>query len=288
MNPYYQHAGITIYHGDCREVLPTLEPAHLCITSPPYNQGGANLGYQPNSTVGQSLYGDYEDNLSAEDYAQFLFFVLAAALEKTTYTFWNMQFLTSTRESIGYLLANYGKRLKDIFIWEKQSVAQISADKSPRMATGFEFVFIFGRDGTRIFKDANFPENGYVPNIQTWYKSESFREHHATFPLEMPMYFIEYFSKPGDMILEPFMGTGTTLRAAKDLGRCAIGIDVDEKCCEVAARRMQQESIFQAPSNGESIIPTPRARKPNMTDFLNAQIQNGKTVDEALLAWKEL
>jgi len=102
------------------------------------------------------------------------------------------------------------------------------------------------------------------------------------------MYFIQHFSKPGDTILEPFMGTGTTLRAAKDLGRCAIGIDIDEKCCEVAARRMQQESIFQASSNGDSIIPIPRVRKPNMTEFLNSQVQSGKTVDEAMMAWKLL
>ena len=288
MKPYYQHAGITIYHGDCRDILPSLERAQLCITSPPYNQGGANLGYQPNSTVGQSLYGDYEDNLSPEQYAQFLFFVLAKSLERTEYVFWNIQFLTSTREAIGYLLANYKNQLKDVFIWSKQAVAQISVDKAPRMATGFEFVFIFGKDDTRIFDKANFPENGYVPNIQTWYKSESFKEHHATFPLELPMYFIQHFSKPGEMIIEPFMGTGTTLRAAKDLGRCATGIEIDERCCEVAAKRMEQESIFQIPSNGNSIIPKPRAPKPNMTEFLNRLVQQGKTVDEAMQEWREL
>lgn len=288
MKPYYQHAGITIFHADCRDVLPLLERAQLCITSPPYNQGGSNLGYQPNSTVGQSLYGDYKDDLSPLDYRRFMSKVLGLCIGKSEYVFWNMQFLTSTRETTAYLLSEYGNQFKDVFIWAKQAVAQISCDKAPRMATGFEFVFIFGYDGTRIFDKANFPENGYVPNIQTWYKSESFREHHATFPLELPSYFIQHFSKPGETIIEPFMGTGTTLRAAKDLGRCAIGMDIDEKCCEIAAKRLDQESIFQVPSNGERIMPKPKAPKPKMTDFLNSAIQDGKTIDEAMQMWREL
>jgi DNA modification methylase len=238
--------------------------------------------------VGQSLYGDYKDDLSPEQYRRFISSVLAACLEKTEYVFWNMQFLTSTRDATAFILSEHGKQFKDVFIWAKQAVAQISADKSPRMATGFEFIFIFGHDDSRIFNKANFPDNAYVPNIQTWYKSESFKEHHATFPLELPMYFIEHFSKPGETIIEPFMGTGTTLRAAKDLGRYAIGMEIDEKCCEVSAKRMEQESIFQAASRGESIKSIPRAPKPKMTDFLNSCVQNGKTVDEAMQMWREL
>lgn len=243
MTPYFSEDGITIYHADCREVLPEIEDAAVCVTSPPYNQGGKNLGYQPKSTVGQSLYGQYRDNLSKSEYSKFISEVLALCIEKSVYVFWNMQFLNSTRAAIGYILFNHHKCLKDVFIWKKQAVAQISCDKAPRMATGFEPVFIFGQDNSRIFRDANFPENGYVPNIQEWFKSESFAEHHATFPLELPTYFIKNFSRRGDLIIDPFSGTGTTILAARELGCRAIGIEIEERYCEIAARRLSQKVL---------------------------------------------
>lgn len=148
-----------------------------------------------------------------------------------------MQYLTNTKETIIEMLAQYSANLKDIFVWQKQAQCPIAPI---RMATGYEFVFIFGEDGTRNFEHINFPNNGYVPNIQTWHKSESFKEHHATFPIQLPKYFIQHFSLPLETILDPFMGSGTTLRAAKDLGRKAIGIEIEERYCEIAAKRMSQ------------------------------------------------
>lgn len=77
----------------------------------------------------------------------------------------------------------------------------------------------------------------------TWTSTVS----HGLHPTEKPLYLISewvrLFTDPGETILDPFMGSGTTLRAAKDLGRKAIGIEIDEKYCEIAARRMAQEVL---------------------------------------------
>jgi DNA modification methylase len=63
-------------------------------------------------------------------------------------------------------------------------------------------------------------------------------------PLALFSRAIRNSSAPGDLILDPFMGSGTTLRAAKDLGRRGIGIEIEEKYCEIAAKRMGQETLF--------------------------------------------
>lgn len=232
--------------GDCLDVMKLIpdKSVDLVITSPPYNMGGKSLGYQPRSKISDKHYDIYNDNLSNEEYIEWILKVIKECLRVSKYVFWNVQFLTSTRESILDSIIKYRNNLKDIFIWEKQAVSQISVLTSPKFATGYEFVLCFGEDNNRIFKDSNFPSNGYVPNIQTWYKKESNQEHHATFPVELPEYFIQYFCKEGGIILDPFNGTGTTTWASKKLKRNFIGIEISEKYCKIADERLRQDTLF--------------------------------------------
>lgn len=218
----------------------------LVITSPPYNTGNKNLGYQPKSTVGQNLYGEYDDNKKSSEYIQWIITTIGDCLRISRYVFWNMQYLASTKDCISEIFYQYRDRMKDIFIWKKQAVAQISPDC---FANGFEFIFCMGENKNKSFDYLNFPMNRYVPNIQTWYKRESFPEHHATFPLELPLYFIEYFTKKEDVILDNFVGVGTTCVAAKMLGRRYIGIDISEEYCEISRRRLRgvRPSLFEKP-----------------------------------------
>ena len=114
------------------------------------------------------------------------------------------------------------------------------------MAKGYEFIFIFGQDNNMTFEYNNFPENNYVPNRQTWYKQnkESTPEHHATFPQALPEYIIQNFSKLNDLVLDPFNGSGTTTKSAKQLGRNFIGIEISEKYCEIARQRLKQDILI--------------------------------------------
>jgi len=233
---------IKLICGDAKEELKKMESEiSLTITSPPYNMGGKSLGYQPRSKISDKHYDVYNDDKDEESYKNFILEVLNLCIEKSKYVFWNMQYVISTKNTIIEIQNKFRDNLKEIFIWNKQAIAQIMNKKTNqpvRMASGFEFVFIFGKDGTRNFKDVNFPKNRYVPNIKTWHKKEFFTEHHATFPRELPSYFIEYFSFKGDTILDPFCGTGTVGVVAKAKGRNFIGIDISPKYIEIAQKRI--------------------------------------------------
>ena len=73
------------------------------------------------------------------------------------------------------------------------------------------------------------------------YPVERQNGHPTPKPLALMADLIALFTDPGETILDPFLGSGTTARAAKDLGRKVIGIEMEEKYCEIAAQRMSQE-----------------------------------------------
>ena len=232
---------IELINGDCIIELKKIKDKSidLVLTSPPYNMGGVSLGYQPLSSVGQKHYGEYEDNKNDEQYTQWCVSVIKECLRISRYVFWNVQFVRSTRNMIFEIHNIFRDNLKDIFIWQKQAVSSITA-KDGGMAKGWEYVFMLGQDNLSTFTHNNFPKNGYVPNIKTWYKKESFKEHHATFTKEMCFYFIENFTKKSDTVLDPFNGTGTTGVACKELGRNFIGIEISEQYFNIAKKRIDQ------------------------------------------------
>lgn len=224
--------------GDCLEVMKDWPDncVDLVLTSPPYNTGGKSLGYHPNSKTGDSFYDHYLDKMRTDRYEQFVLDSVKKTLMLARYSFWNMQILSGNKRTVLHIMSVFSNNLKDVFIWRKQAVSQITKG---RIAKGFEVVALFGQDDDMTFEYRNFPDNNYVPNIQTWYKNDSMPEHHATFPIELPLYFIKYFTKPDDIVLDCFSGIGTTCVAAKMLGRKYIGIDISEKYCDIARMRLK-------------------------------------------------
>ena len=232
-----------VIQGDCLEVMKGIpdKSIDLVLTSPPYNMGnGKNLGGQPNSTIGQKFYEEYDDNKNDKEYVVWCLSIISECLRVSRYVFWNVQFVRSCRDAIFALQDKFRSNIKDIFIWQKQAVASITANKGG-MAKGWEYIFMLGEDNKSIFEYNNFPKNRYVPNIQTWYKKDTFPEHHATFTKEMAVYFCEYFTKETDLILDPFLGSGTTAVACKRLNRRFIGIEISEKYCQIARDRLANE-----------------------------------------------
>jgi len=103
-----------------------------------------------------------------------------------------------------------------------------------------EMVMVAHRNGGKL---AWADDEVAVPNVQTLSPRHRDRHHPNEKPLDLPARFVTWTTKPDNLVLDPFMGSGTTLRAAKDLGRRAIGIEIEERYCEIAARRMEQEVL---------------------------------------------
>lgn len=222
MSPYYQHDGITIWCGDCREILPKLHGFTAVVSDPPYGvsaragMGGGDKG-DGGMWAGATIAGDRD--VSTRDQALALanvpFAVLAAV---------RLPHPPGTKATV---------------VWDKGEHTGAGDLRLP-WKPNFDLVHIGGdgwrhaRRGSGVIKFNAVA--GCVGN-----RNDGKRFHPFEKPVELMAHFIE--RAPGNCILDPFMGSGTTLRAAKDLGRPAIGIEVDEQWCEIAARRLQQEIL---------------------------------------------
>jgi DNA modification methylase len=211
--PYYQDSAVTIYHRDCREILPLLEPVDLVLTDPPY---GINENRKKNLSRGKLAspkdYGDFEwDKRLVED--ETLLLALGAG----------NRLIIFGGNYYGHLL----KPTPCWLVWDKENTGDFA---------DCELAWTNLPQAVRIKRHR---WNGMLR------KGNEYREHPTQKPLDVMKWCITQADKHGEIrtIIDPFMGSGTTLRAAKDLGRKAIGIEIEEKYCEIAARRMAQEVL---------------------------------------------
>lgn len=230
----------SIYCGDCLPLLLKMpdKSVDLIVTSPPYNICVEYEGTDEYTLKKQKYLDPTCDIRTDAEYVAWLDNVITECLRVSRYVCWNVQWLRSTRTHIASIHNNFDINLKEVFIWKKQVAASINW-KNGGLAKGWEYVFMMGDENTCTFPYNNFPANGYVPNIQNWVKKDGPKEnHHARFPFVLPQYFIQNFTKEGDIVLEPFLGTGTTCAAAKVLNRNYIGIDISEEYCAIARKRV--------------------------------------------------
>jgi site-specific DNA-methyltransferase (adenine-specific) len=245
VKPYYEADGITIYHGDCREILLDLEPVDLVFTSPPYNLGGAtNGGLRGSTTRGKwrapalsNGYASHDDAMPHERYVAWQRSVLRlcwAAIKPSGAIFYNHKPLQRDGEVRLPLELNPELPLRQILIWQRAGGLNFSPT---HYLPTHEWILILAKPEFRL------TSRGASGVGDVWtVPQEANTEHPAPFPVGLPLRAIETTGAP--TVLDPFMGSGTTLRAAKDLGRKAIGIEIEERYCEIAAKRLAQRVLF--------------------------------------------
>lgn len=207
MTPYYQDDGITIYHGDCREILPHVPPIDLVLTDPPY---GLRDRMQGGTWGAASKYRD----LRSWDYSP------------TSETF-DLIFDKTILAVIwgGNYFALHPSRCW--LVWDKQNAVKTMAD--------CELAWTNLDRPTKRF---------------SWPVGVHHFEHPTEKPLELMIWTLKQCwngrgapPRSEETILDPFMGSGTTLRAAKEMGCKAIGIEIEERYCEIAVRRLAQSVL---------------------------------------------
>jgi len=199
VTPYYSEPGITIYHGDCRDILPHLPKVDLVLTDPPY---GINLDY--------GICKDSEDG----------------------YWEWFLPFLQQLRN-------------------HSAAVVFTHRQNALRKVTDYDWVAVWNKPmafGHRIGKWLPHWEPIFIYGVPNNFSFDVFTHttakpdgHPSPKPIKLMRHILEVFSD--GTILDPFMGSGTTLVAAKQLGRRAIGIEIEEKYVKIAIDRLRQEVL---------------------------------------------
>jgi site-specific DNA-methyltransferase (adenine-specific) len=214
VKPYYDHGGIIIYHGDAREVLPTLAEVGGVVTDPPYGMGRFETdGKDFLKVVGPLLRDSF--SLVKDCGSMFVFMSTAEVI--------------NVANAVG---AEYFKRM----LWLYKP-----ADCTFPLAGWLlksEAILWFHKGGKISLQDRHpFRHDCY---IHKRVGKEGVEGHPTVKPLAVVRDFV---SRVDGITLDPFMGSGTTLVAAKELHQKAIGIEMEEKYCEIAVRRLAQEVL---------------------------------------------
>ena len=206
MKPYFERDGIVIYHGDCRDVLPGLK-ADAVVTDPPFGVGVDYASFDDSPENVKALIGDVLPMM--RETAPVVLIASGIA---------NMWLYPQP----DWILSHFNPAGEHSSAWGFACLVPVLAyGKCPYLARGL------GRrpDGFQLRPPTYLPPEGHPcpkhPLVWRWFVNR------AT-------------TSAGQVVVDPFMGSGTTLRAALDLGRRAIGIEIEERYCEIAAKRLDQ------------------------------------------------
>jgi len=215
------------------------QKANVSFTSPPYNAGKSE-SLSGNTHTVDNKYNEYNDNQTKDNYLDLLVGFTNNALLNSDYLVCNIQSLAGNKIALIEYLNKYKDNFIDVAIWDKGHGAPAMAENV--MTSAWEYMFfISSKDkASRAIPNANF--RGTVPNI---YRGKPNRNnefssvHAATFPIDLPEWALQ-FTKEGDIVLDQFLGTGTTMVAAHQLKRKCYGMELDPKYCQVIIDRMKK------------------------------------------------
>jgi site-specific DNA-methyltransferase (adenine-specific) len=213
MKPYYEHAGITIYCGDCREILPQIEACASLVTDPPYGINWSRATWKDDP----------------EEYAELMRWLVTQGQRLAGWCFvfqamlnchrWHEWFPDGWR--IFAACKNFAQ-IRPTPIWHS-----------------WDPVIFWNNSTSSSVNGGHINRDFHVGNVAGSFGERI--EHPSPRPFDTMCHLVQLSTPVGGLIVDPFLGSGTTTLAAKESGRKAIGIEIEERYCEIAAKRLSQE-----------------------------------------------
>lgn len=235
--PYYDDGQVAIYHGDSFDILHDLEGVDAVVTDPPYSSGGAFRGDRAQQTSVKYVNSDtqkYMPEFAGDNRDQHAFLA------------WCSLWLNAARHASrpGAVLCSFidwrqipvltdavqcgGWTWRNLATWWKPGIRM----QRSQFSSSAEYV-VYATNGPTTDDFDGAPQNVFRCPVV------SDKQHIAEKPVDV-LHWVLQVVPPSSLVLDPFMGSGTTLQAARDLGHKAIGVEVDERYCEIAAKRLDQ------------------------------------------------
>lgn len=235
-----------VYNENCLDTLKRMPDncIDIVVTSPPYNMNISVCKgkYRSRQIVKEftTKYEGFNDNMPVDDFYELHKHIIGELLRVSKLIFYNIQIVTGSKRAFFKIIGDYAEQLKEIIVWDK-GLAQ------PAMQPGVlnrqsELLLVFDSQNaiSRDFKDCNF-ERGTLNDVWKIKRGQKIdKSHGAVFPEELVATILKNFAKPGAIVYDPFMGTGTTASVAQKLGFNWIGSELSEKYCNIIKRRTEQ------------------------------------------------
>lgn len=247
--PFYSDQLVSIFHDDCLDVMREMESesVDVVITSPPYNMGlvpgGNGRGMYrpgPNAKAGRFRdgYGLHDDAMEQGDYDAWQRECLAEMWRIARYA---VYYNHRPRVEHGVLRwplgLNFTIPLRQVIIWDRGTGIDVTRRA---YCTRQEHIYLFAKPAFELV-DTAASGQGDVWRLGMDHEE---KEHPAPFPVTLPSKIVA--TTGARSVLDPFLGSGTTLRAAKDAGISGIGIEIEERWCKRAIQRVAQESLWSS------------------------------------------
>jgi site-specific DNA-methyltransferase (adenine-specific)/modification methylase len=243
----------SLFNENCLDTLKRLEDQSidLVITSPPYNMRtrvrNGQYTTREKSEHFSKKYEFFDDALPIDDFYKLHSKILKELLRISKIVCYNFQIVTGSKEAFFKIIGDFNKQIKDIIIWDKNTGQP--AMHSNILNSCYEFILIMEGDSIagRHITNAYF-KRGEMNNILRIKRGKKITDSHgAVFPEELVDVLIKAFSKDNDIVVDPFMGSGTTGKVALLNNRRFIGIELTKEYFDIAEKRiLESKGLFYA------------------------------------------